>query len=97
MQLKLVNNTAVIDMVNNSRTTMFFTKQKGNWNCRHKIPRGYYNIQQCVLEYNLGAHYEFPNFNKVASVYEDMRLAKYSNEAERRGKEIAKENFEKKS
>ena len=28
MQLKLVNNTAVIDMVNNSRTTMFFTKQK---------------------------------------------------------------------
>ena len=76
MQLKLVNNTAVIDMVNNSRTTMFFTKQKaiGIVDIRSL---GYYNIQQCVLEYNLGAHYEFANFNKLASVYEDMRLAKY--------------------
>ena len=96
MQLKLVNNTAVIDMVNNSRTTMFFTKQKaiGIVDIRSL---GYYNIQQCVLEYNLGAHYEFANFNKLASVYEDMRLAKYQMKQKEEAKETAKENFEKKS
>ena len=76
MQLKLVNNTAVIDMVNNSKVTMFFTKQKaiGVTDIRSL---GYYNIKQCVFEYNLGAHYEFANFNKLASVYEDMKMAKY--------------------
>ena len=38
---------------------------------------GYYNIRHSVLEYNLGEHYEFASFNKLASVYEDMKLAKY--------------------
>ena len=30
-----------------------------------------------MLEYNLGEHYEFASFNKLATVYEDMKLAKY--------------------
>ena len=76
MQLKLVNNSAVIDMVNNSKVTIFFTKHKAI-DVVDIRSLGYYNIKQCVLEFNLGAHYEFANFNKLASVYEDMRLAKY--------------------
>ena len=95
MQLKLVNNTAVIDMVNNSRTTMFFTKQKaiGIVDIRSL---GYYNIQQCVLEYNLGAHYEFANFNKLASVYEDMRLAKYQMKQKEEAKKLQKKTLKRK-
>ena len=57
-------------MVNNSKVTMFFTKQKVIGVVRSL---GYYNIKQCVLEYNLGACYEFGNFNKLTSVYEDMK------------------------
>ena len=96
MQLKLVNNTAVIDMVNNSRTTMFFTKQKaiGIVDIRSL---GYYNIQQCVLEYNLGAHYEFANFNKLASVYEDMRLAKYQMKQKEEAKKLQKKTLKRKA
>ena len=96
MQLKLVNNTAVIDMVNNSRTTMFFTKQKaiGIVDIRSL---GYYNIQQCVLEYNLGAHYEFANFNKLASVYEDMRLAKYQMKQKEEAKRLQKKTLKRKA
>ena len=96
MQLKLVNNTAVIDMVNNSRTTMFFTKQKaiGIVDIRSL---GYYNIQQCVLEYNLGAHYEFANFNKLASVYEDLRLAKHQMKQKEEAKKLQKKTLKRKA
>ena len=37
-----------------------------------------------MLEYNLGEHYEFASFNKLASVYEDMKLAKYQMKEEAR-------------
>ena len=96
MQLKLVNNTAVIDMVNNSRITMFFTKQKaiGIVDIRSL---GYYNIQQCVLEYNLGARYEFAKFNKLASVYEDMRLAKYQMKQKEEAKKLQKKTLKRKA
>ena len=96
MQLKLVNNTAVIDMVNNSRTTMFFTKQKaiGIVDIRSL---GDYNIQQCVLEYNLGVHYEFANFNKPASVYEDMRLANYQMKQKEEAKKLQKKTLKRKA
>ena len=30
-----------------------------------------------MLEYNLGEYYEFASFNKLTTVYEDMKLAKY--------------------
>ena len=95
MQLKLVNNTAVIDMVNNSRTTMFFTKQKA-FGIVDIRSLGYYNIQQCVLEYNLGAHYEFANFNKLASVCEDMRLAKYQMKQKEEAKKLHKKTLKRK-
>ena len=63
-------------MVNNSRQTMYFRKEKalGIVDIRSL---GYYNIRHSVLEYNLGEHYEFASFNKLASVYEDMKLANY--------------------
>ena len=38
---------------------------------------GYYNNKHSVLEYNLVEHYEFASFNKLASVYEDLKLVKY--------------------
>ena len=68
MQLKITNNYAVIDMVNNSRQTMYIRKEKalGIVDIRSL---GYYNIRHSVLEYNLGEHYEFASFNKLASVY----------------------------
>ena len=68
---------------------MFFTKQKaiGIMDIRSL---GYYNIQQCVLEYNLDAHYEFANLNKLASVYEDMRLAKYQMKQKEEAKKLQK-------
>ena len=76
MQIKLFNNTTVIDMVNHSNKTMYFSKQRaiGIVDIRSL---GYYSVKQAVLEYNLGEHYEFASFNKLASVYEDMKLAKY--------------------
>ena len=76
MQLKITNNYAVMDMVNNSRQTMYFRKEKalGIVDIRSL---GYYNIRHSVLEYNLGEHYEFASFNKLATVYEDMKLVKY--------------------
>ena len=63
-------------MVNNSKTTLYFTRERaiGIVDIRSL---GFYNIKQSVLEYNLGQHYEFASFNKLASVYEDMKLAKY--------------------
>ena len=76
IQIKLHRNIAVIDMVNTSQTTMFFTKEKalGIVDIRSL---GFYNIKHCVLEYNLSACYEFANFNKIATAYEDMKWAKY--------------------
>ena len=37
---------------------------------------GYYTIRHCVLEYNLSSDFTFANFNKLASAYEDMKIAK---------------------
>ena len=76
MQLKITDNYAVMDMVNNSKQTTNFRKEKalGTVDIRSL---GYYNIRHSVLEYNLGEHYEFASFNKLATVYEDMKLAKY--------------------
>ena len=37
---------------------------------------GYYTIRHCVLEYNLSSDFTFANFNKLASAYEDMKMAK---------------------
>ena len=78
MQLKITNNYAVMDMVNNSgqTITMYFRKEKalGIVDIRSL---GYYNIRHSVLEYNLGEHYKFASFNKLASAYEDIKLAKY--------------------
>ena len=90
MQLKITNNYAVMDMVNNSKQTMYFRKEKalGIVDIRSL---GYYNIRHSVLEYNLGEHCEFASFNKLATVYEDMKLAKKKpNKAERRSKEKEK-------
>ena len=47
-----------------------------------------------MLEYNLGKHYECPSFNKLASVYEDMKLAyqmKQKKEARKRRKRKAED------
>ena len=93
MQLKISNNFAVIDMVNNSKKTMFFTKDKaiGIVDIRSL---GYYNIKHSVLEYNLGEHYEFASFNKLASVYEDMKLAKYQIKQTEEAKKLRKKTQE---
>ena len=93
MQIKLTNNTAVIDMVNNSKTTMYFTREKaiGIVDIRSL---GYYNIKQSVLEYNLGEHYEFANFNKLASVYEDMKLAKFQIKQREEAQKLRKKKLE---
>ena len=67
MQLKITDNYAVMDMVNNSRQTMYFRQEKalGIVDIRSL---GYYNIRHSVLEYNLGEHYELASFNKLATV-----------------------------
>ena len=89
MQLKITDNCAVMDMVNNSRQTMYFRKEKaiGIVDIRSL---GYYSIRHSVLEYNLGEHYEFASFNKLATVYEDMKLAKYQMKQKGRSKEKEK-------
>ena len=62
-------------MINTSNTTLFFSTQQalGIVDIRSL---GYYCIKHSVLEYNLSRSYTFTNFNKIASAYEDMKLAK---------------------
>ena len=75
LKLRLHNNMGVIDIINMSNKPMHFTKEKaiGMVDIRSL---GYYTIQQGVLEYNLSQDYTFGNFNKMATAYEDLKLAK---------------------
>ena len=75
LKLKLQNNMAVIDIINMSNKPMHFSKDKaiGMVDIRSL---GYYTIQQGVLEYNLSQDYTVANFNKMATAYEDLKLAK---------------------
>ena len=75
LRLKLHNNMSVIDIINMSNKPLSFTKDKaiGMVDIRSL---GYYTIKHCVLEYNLSQDYTFANFNKMATAYEDLKLAK---------------------
>ena len=75
LRLKLHKNMSVIDIINMSNKPMHFSKDKaiGMVDIRSL---GYYTIKHCVLEYNLSQDYTFANFNKMATAYEELKLAK---------------------
>ena len=75
VRIKLQNNVAVVEIINTSNKVLQFTKEKamGIVDIRSL---GYYTIRHCVLEYNLSSDFTFTNFNKLASAYEDMKMAK---------------------
>ena len=66
---------AVVDIINTSNKVQHFTREKamGIVDIRSL---GYYTIRHCVLEYNLSSDFTFANFNKLASAYKDMKIAK---------------------
>ena len=75
VRIKMKNNVAVVEIINTSNKVLQFTKEKamGIVDIRSL---GYYTIRHCVLEYNLSSDFTFANFNKLASAYEDMKMAK---------------------
>ena len=75
VRIKLQNNVAVVDIINTSNRVLHFCREKamGIVDIRSL---GYYTIRHCVLEYNLSSDFTFANFNKLASAYEDMKMAK---------------------
>ena len=75
VRVKLQNNVAVVEIINTSNKVLQFTKEKamGIVDIRSL---GYYTIRHCVLEYNLSSDFTCANFNKLASAYEDMKIAK---------------------
>ena len=75
VRIKLQNNVAVVDIINTSNRVLHFCRGKamGIVDIRSL---GYYTIRHCVLEYNLSSDFTFANFNKLASAYEDMKIAK---------------------
>ena len=75
VRIKLQNNVAVVDIINTSNRVLHFCREKamGIVDIRSL---GYYTIRHCVLEYNLSSDFTFANFNKLASAYEDMKIAK---------------------
>ena len=75
MRIKLQNNVAVVDIINTSNRVLHFCREKamGIVDIRSL---GYYTIRHGVLEYNLSSDFTFANFNKLASAYEDMKIAK---------------------
>ena len=75
VRIKMQNNVAVVEIINTSNKVLQFTKEKamGIVDIRSL---GYYTIRHCVLEYNLSPDFTFANFNKLASAYEDMKMAK---------------------
>ena len=75
IKLKLKNNTGVINIIKMSNKTMHFTKDKAI-GIVYIRSLGYYTIKHCTLEYNLNKNHIFANFNKMATTYEDLRLAK---------------------
>ena len=66
---------AVVNIINTSNRVLHFCREKamGIVDIRSL---GYYTIRHCVLEYNLSSDFTFANFNKLASAYEDMKIAK---------------------
>ena len=75
VRIKLQNIVAVVDIINTSNRVLHFCREKaiGIVDIRSL---GYYTIRHCVLEYNLRSDFTFANFNKLASAYEDMKMAK---------------------
>ena len=75
VRIKLQNNVTVVDIINTSNKVLHFCRDKamGIVDIRSL---GYYTIRHCVLEYNLSSNFTFANFNKLASAYEDMKIAK---------------------
>ena len=75
VRIKLQNNVAVVDIINTSNKVLTFCRDKamGIVDIRSL---GYYTIRHCVLEYNLSSDLTFAKFNKLASAYEDMKIAK---------------------
>ena len=75
VKLKLENNVGVINMMNITQNTMVFNRYK-SFGIVDIRSLGYYNIRHSVLQFNLSNNFTFANFNKMATAYEDMRLAK---------------------
>ena len=75
LRIKMQNHVAVVDIINTSNRVLHFCREKamGIVDIRSL---GYYTIRHCVLEYNLSSDFTFANFNKLASTYEDMKIAK---------------------
>ena len=70
---------------------------EGELSCRNSEFRFLNRAVPIFCSENLGAHYEFANFNKLASVYEDMRLAKYQMKQKEEAKKLQKKTLKRKA
>ena len=75
VRIKLQNNVAVVDIINTSNRVLHLCGEKA-MDIVDIRSLGYYTIRHCVLEYNLSSDFTFANFSKLASAYEDMKIAK---------------------
>ena len=84
LQCKLQNNLGVLDMINTTDTTMFFSPDLalGIVDIRSL---GYYNIRHSVLQYNLSA--QLPQYNKMVTKHADRPKSKHHGKADYHAKQ----------
>ena len=85
VRVKLQNNITVVDIINTSNKMLHFYRDKA-MDIIDIRSLGYYTIRHCVLEYNLSSDFTFANFDKLASAYEDMKMAKAKWKMKEQGK-----------